>query len=60
MDELFSYVPPDDEQALLEVNAIGNSCSVLCMWSYDGLSVDLTPEKARELGQALISWAASR
>lgn len=57
MDELFSYVPPDDERATLTVNAGQGTCSVICTWSFDGVSVDLTPGKARELGRILVGWA---
>lgn len=60
MDELFSYVPPDDERGGLTVTTIADRCTVVCTWSYEGVGVDLTPAKARELGQTLISWAASR
>lgn len=60
MDELFTYTPPDDARGGLTVTARADRCTVVCTWSYEGVSVDLTPEKARELGQTLISWAASR
>jgi hypothetical protein len=60
VEELFSYVPPEDERATLTVNAGRDKCSVICTWSYDGVSVDLTPDKARELGQILIRWADDR
>ena len=60
MDELFSYVPPDDERGGLTIPARADRVTVVCTWSYEGVSIDLTPAKARELGQTLISWAASR
>lgn len=53
-------MPPEDERATLTVNAGRDKCSVICTWSYDGVSVDLTPDKARELGQILIRWADDR
>lgn len=57
MDELFSYVPPDDERATLTVTAGRGKCTVMCTWSFDGVSVDLPPDKARELGRTLLGWA---
>lgn len=60
MEELFSFTPVDDERAALTVNAGPTHCSVLCTWSYEGVSVDLTPDAARELGRTLTSWADAR
>ncbi len=60
MSDLFSYVPPDDERATLTVTAGDGRCAICCTWSYEGVSVDLPPDRARELGKVLISWADAR
>jgi hypothetical protein len=60
VSDLFTYVPPDDERATLIVTAGDGRCAICCTWSYEGVSVDIPPDRARELGQILISWADAR
>lgn len=60
MNELFRYTPPDDERATLTVTGGSAHCTVACTWSYEGVSVDLTPAAALELGRILIGLADVR